>query len=82
MFIQGPRAQIDRKLYKKHMQQLLFNYPGLDVLAGSVFDLNFEHSELGARISGVTLGTFTFLKTCKNLLMLHQITDTFLHVLK
>lgn len=41
------------------MQHLIFNYPGLDVLAGSVFDLNFEGSrpERGARISGVILGT-------------------------
>ncbi|KDQ52500.1 hypothetical protein JAAARDRAFT_198147 [Jaapia argillacea MUCL 33604] len=35
----GPRAQIDRKLYKKHMQDLLFNYPNLDLRAASVFDL-------------------------------------------
>ncbi|KAF8497777.1 mitochondrial translation optimization protein [Russula emetica] len=38
----GPRAQIDRKLYKKHMQNLLLNYPNLDVRAGSVFDLVFN----------------------------------------
>ncbi|KAF8465141.1 glucose inhibited division protein A-domain-containing protein [Russula ochroleuca] len=35
----GPRAQIDRKFYKKHMQHYLLNYPNLDVRAGSVFDL-------------------------------------------
>ena len=40
------------------MQHLIFNYPGLDVLAGSVFDLNFEGSgpEQRARVSGVRLG--------------------------
>ena len=36
---QGLRAQIDRKLYKKHMQELLFDYPNLDVKAASVHDL-------------------------------------------
>ncbi|KAI0044569.1 glucose-inhibited division protein A subfamily [Auriscalpium vulgare] len=40
----GPRAQIDRALYKKHMQNTLFNYPNLEARAGSVFDLVFDHS--------------------------------------
>ncbi|KDQ08569.1 hypothetical protein BOTBODRAFT_37859 [Botryobasidium botryosum FD-172 SS1] len=38
----GPRAQIDRKLYKTHMQDTLFNYPNLDVRAASVFDLLYS----------------------------------------
>ncbi|KAI0033189.1 glucose inhibited division protein A-domain-containing protein [Vararia minispora EC-137] len=40
----GPRAQMDRKLYKQHMQKTLLNYKNLDVRAGSVFDLVFDHS--------------------------------------
>ncbi|KAI0263638.1 mitochondrial translation optimization protein [Gloeopeniophorella convolvens] len=40
----GPRAQIDRKIYKKHMQHTLHNYPNLDIRAGSVFDLVFNHT--------------------------------------
>ncbi|KAA1470905.1 mitochondrial translation optimization protein [Dentipellis sp. KUC8613] len=40
----GPRAQIDRTLYKKHMQATLFSYPNLDIRAGSVFDLVLDHS--------------------------------------
>ncbi|CDO76826.1 hypothetical protein BN946_scf185033.g23 [Trametes cinnabarina] len=35
----SPRAQVDRKLYKKHMQESLHRYPNLDIRAGSVFDL-------------------------------------------
>ncbi|KAF9504466.1 hypothetical protein BS47DRAFT_1441554 [Hydnum rufescens UP504] len=35
----GLRAQIDRKLYKKYMQETLLNYPNLDVPAASVHDL-------------------------------------------
>ncbi|KAF8634667.1 hypothetical protein AX15_000768 [Amanita polypyramis BW_CC] len=40
----GPRAQVDRKLYKLHMQDIMNRYPGLDINAGSVFDLVFDHS--------------------------------------
>lgn len=40
----GPRAQMDRKLYKKHMQETLFNYPNLHIRAASVFDLSVDRS--------------------------------------
>lgn len=57
---QGPRAQIDRTLYKRHMQGMLDNYPGLDIKAGSVFDLVLDQSmaEAGrwAKVTGVKLG--------------------------
>ncbi|KIK64123.1 hypothetical protein GYMLUDRAFT_95024 [Collybiopsis luxurians FD-317 M1] len=57
----GPRAQIDRKLYKKHMQAALANYPNLDIHAGSVFDLVFDHESAPfgkwGKISGVRLDT-------------------------
>ncbi|KAG6808489.1 hypothetical protein H0H93_016870 [Arthromyces matolae] len=54
----GPRAQIDRKLYKTHMQEALHNYPSLDIRAGSVFDLLFDHSDPDrwGKIRGVKLG--------------------------
>ncbi|KAI0773122.1 glucose-inhibited division protein A subfamily [Trametes elegans] len=35
----SPRAQVDRKLYKRHMQETLRGYPNLDTRPGSVFDL-------------------------------------------
>ncbi|PSN70984.1 glucose-inhibited division protein A subfamily [Corynespora cassiicola Philippines] len=35
----GPRAQIDRALYKKYMREEIINYPGLSVLEGSVADI-------------------------------------------
>ncbi|KAI8991942.1 glucose inhibited division protein A-domain-containing protein [Mycotypha africana] len=37
--VYGPRAQIDRKLYKKHMQEYLNHYPNLTIQAGSVANL-------------------------------------------
>ncbi|CAG8720724.1 15068_t:CDS:2, partial [Gigaspora rosea] len=42
----GPRAQIDRKLYKKHMQECLSNYPNLTIKAGSVLDLVMAHNPI------------------------------------
>ncbi|KAG5645295.1 hypothetical protein DXG03_006484 [Asterophora parasitica] len=41
----GPRAQIDRTLYKRNMQEILHNYPNLSIQAGSVFNLAFDHSD-------------------------------------
>jgi glucose-inhibited division protein A len=37
--IQGPRAQIDRELYQKHMREELQSCPNLSVLLGSVSDI-------------------------------------------
>ncbi|PPR05019.1 hypothetical protein CVT24_010212, partial [Panaeolus cyanescens] len=52
----GPRAQIDRTLYKKQMQQMLFNYPNLDVRAGSVFDLVIERALVDTQSWGKIVG--------------------------
>lgn len=40
------------------MQDLLFNYPGLDIRAGSVFDLLFdtESNNAWGKVIGVKLG--------------------------
>jgi tRNA uridine 5-carboxymethylaminomethyl modification enzyme len=45
------------------MQSLLFNYPNLEVRAGSVFDLLFDDSDLGnpwGKVVGVKLGAGPF----------------------
>ncbi|KAK9890594.1 hypothetical protein WA026_011960 [Henosepilachna vigintioctopunctata] len=57
----GYRAQIDRKLYKKHIQEELFNKtPNLDVFVGGVEDLIIEGFDNSAsssfRCKGVILG--------------------------
>ncbi|CAG8613050.1 5927_t:CDS:10, partial [Paraglomus occultum] len=41
--VHGPRAQIDRKLYKRHMQHCLENYPNLTIKIGSVHDILLSH---------------------------------------
>ncbi|KAF5345024.1 hypothetical protein D9758_010442 [Tetrapyrgos nigripes] len=55
----GPRAQIDRTLYKRHMQAALSSYNNLHICAGSVFDLVFSESKSSelkwAKIAGVRL---------------------------
>ena len=40
--VRGPRAQIDRRLYREAMQRVLFAYPGLEVRASAVEDLLIE----------------------------------------
>ncbi|KAH8813891.1 glucose inhibited division protein A-domain-containing protein [Flagelloscypha sp. PMI_526] len=50
----GPRAQISRTQYKAAVQDTLFNYPGLDVHQGSVFDLVLS-DDVSRKITGVRL---------------------------
>ncbi|XP_023211443.1 protein MTO1 homolog, mitochondrial-like [Centruroides sculpturatus] len=50
----GPRAQIDRALYKKHLQKEIFSYPNLTVIAGSVEDLIIQNIN-GLKCHGIVL---------------------------
>ncbi|KAI8940846.1 hypothetical protein NX059_002107 [Plenodomus lindquistii] len=57
----GPRAQIDRSLYKKYMKEEILGYQGLSVVPGSVADIIVDKSEEAQRegrygkITGVRL---------------------------
>lgn len=52
----GYRAQIDRDLYKKHLQEELFNNPNLDILEAPVEDLIIENPHTKEfRCSGIIL---------------------------
>ena len=59
----GPRAQIDRKLYKKHMQKLVLSTPNLSIVEAPVEDLLLEELQNGDnpvvkfKCNGVILGT-------------------------
>ena len=62
--VRGPRAQMDRKLYKQHMQQLLAAVPGLEVVDGSVTNVLLEgnsqdNNTAKASIAGVSLASGT-----------------------
>jgi tRNA uridine 5-carboxymethylaminomethyl modification enzyme len=68
--VRGPRAQIDRALYKEHMQKALAAQSGLDILADPAVDVTIENAEVtgvltesGAefRCKSVVLTTGTFL---------------------
>ena len=41
----GPRAQIDRALYQKHMREELTSYPNLSIITGSVSDIVLGEAE-------------------------------------
>ncbi|KAK5166208.1 Mitochondrial Translation Optimization [Saxophila tyrrhenica] len=57
----GPRAQIDRALYKKHMREEMMNYRGLQVKEGKVADIIVDRSPAAmdegkhGKITGVRL---------------------------
>lgn len=55
----GLRAQIDRSLYKRHMQMELFeNTPNLTIVEGSVDNITLDDSN---RCTGVLLGSILFI---------------------
>jgi tRNA uridine 5-carboxymethylaminomethyl modification enzyme len=68
----GPRAQADRKLYLKAIQDLLHDQPNLEIRAGSVEDLSFERS---GRVSGIVLSDGENIKSSRVILT----TGTFLN---
>ncbi|KAK2628620.1 hypothetical protein QTJ16_001723 [Diplocarpon rosae] len=62
----GPRAQIDRKLYQKHMREELESYPNLSIVPGSVADIIVSHEEgqtPTGKITGVRLESGEIIQT-------------------
>ncbi|KAI5804050.1 glucose inhibited division protein A-domain-containing protein [Peziza echinospora] len=55
----GPRAQIDRVLYKKYMQEELLSTPNLTIVQGSVADLIIDRSLQQTPLPEVTNTTIT-----------------------
>ena len=69
--VQGPRAQADRKLYRRAMQALIADQPNLDVIEVGADDLLVERDRLAGvilengetiRAAAVVLTTGTFLR--------------------
>src|SRR5690242_2627404 len=69
--VRGPRAQADRKLYRRAMQQMLLETANLSVSAAAVEDLLIEHGRVAGvitansktiRCGSVVLTTGTFLR--------------------
>lgn len=68
--VQGPRAQADRKLYRKAVQELLASQDNLQIIEGAVGDLSTENGQITGIITedgrhiyapSVVLTTGTFL---------------------
>lgn len=65
----GPRAQIDRALYKKHMREEMLQYSGLEVKEGKVADIALDRSPAAAaegrygKITGVRLESGEVIQT-------------------
>lgn len=56
--VRGPRAQMDRALYKYHMQRALSSVQGLEIFDGAVVDVILEQEAGGIpRIAGVLLAS-------------------------
>jgi tRNA uridine 5-carboxymethylaminomethyl modification enzyme len=69
--VRGPRAQVDRALYRKFMQQALAAQPNLTIVEGEVASLEWENGEItGVRLAdqnrfgcgSIVLTTGTFLR--------------------
>ena len=69
--VRGPRAQIDRKLYREAVQAELFQTPNLTIIAGAAEDLVVDHGQVTGVIDAegatyfakaVVLTTGTFLR--------------------
>jgi tRNA uridine 5-carboxymethylaminomethyl modification enzyme len=68
--VQGPRAQADRKLYRRAMQEAIRGTPNLEVIEAAVEDLIVDHGTVGGIVAAdgrsipagaVVLTTGTFL---------------------
>src|SRR3990172_9614191 len=51
--VQGPRAQADRKLYRKAMQAAIGATPGLEVIGATVEDLTVEDGTVTGIVTGI-----------------------------
>ncbi|KAK3322342.1 glucose inhibited division protein A-domain-containing protein [Apodospora peruviana] len=64
----GPRAQIDRALYKKHMREELESYPNLSIVLGKVSDIVISDNQdatdgAKSKITGIKLESGEVLPT-------------------
>ena len=44
--VRGPRTQADRNIYRREMQKILSNTPGLSVIEGEVIDILIESGSI------------------------------------
>lgn len=72
----GPRAQADRKLYKKAMHNVLINHPNLTILCASVENIEVHDS----RVKALTLDNGTCIKCQKVVLTTGTFLSGLIHI--
>ena len=75
--VRGPRAQADRKLYKKFMQQEILNYPNLVCLYDPVEDLLLENNN---QVIGVTCGSGKIIKSKRVIITTGTFLNGIIHI--
>ena len=75
--VRGPRAQADRKLYKKFMQQEILNYPNLVCLYDPVEDLLLENNN---QVIGVTCGSGKIIKSKRVIITTGTFLNGLIHI--
>ena len=75
--VRGPRAQADRKLYKKFMQQEILNYPNLECLYDPVEDLLLENNN---QVVGVTCGSGKIIKSKRVIITTGTFLNGLIHI--
>ena len=75
--VRGPRAQADRKLYKKFMQQEILNYPNLQCLYDPVEDLLLENNN---QVIGVTCGSGKIIKSKRVIITTGTFLNGLIHI--
>ena len=74
--VQGPRAQIDRRLYREAMRAELLATPGLDVIEGEVAGLRL----VGGAVAGVVLASGVELKSGRVVLTAGTFLNGVIHI--
>jgi len=75
--VRGPRAQADRKLYRRAVSELLTESDGLDIIEGAAEDLLLDRDR---RVSGVLLGDGRHCATARVVLTTGTFLNGLIHI--
>jgi tRNA uridine 5-carboxymethylaminomethyl modification enzyme len=75
--VRGPRAQADRKLYRRAVGELLAETPGLEIIEGAAEDLLLDTN---GQVCGLTLGDGTRLKADRVVLTTGTFLNGLIHI--
>src|SRR5690242_11843592 len=75
--VRGPRAQADRKLYRRAIAELLAETPGLEIIEGAAEDLLLDTQ---GQVSGLALGDGTRLRATSVVLTTGTFLNGLIHI--